>query len=104
MGGREGFAAHKLLGWIEILIPYIIITSVFIYKSGQTPGMRAYEIKVVDIGNGKVPGLGITLLRQTLAVFSFLFLGWILMFFRKDHRMPHELLTNTALIFSPSQK
>jgi len=37
MGGREGFAAHKALGWLYILIPLIIVQTIFMYKSGQTP-------------------------------------------------------------------
>ena len=96
--GREGFAAHKLLGWLYILIPYIIITTIFIAKSGQTPGMRAYEIKCVDSRTGAIPSTGAILLRQILGVWDFFLFTWILQFFRRDHRTLHEILSGTRLI------
>ncbi|WP_456393222.1 RDD family protein [Nitratifractor sp.] len=104
--GREGFAAHKLLGWLYILIPYVAITTIFIVKTGQTPGMRAYEIRVVDIASGETPPAGAVLLRQILAVWDFFLFTWVLQFFRKDHRTLHEMLSGTALIHAsaPTQK
>jgi len=53
MGGREGFAAHKALGWLYILIPLITAQTLFMYKSGQTPGYRAYDLEVIDESTGK---------------------------------------------------
>ena len=39
MDGREGFAQHKLEGWIYILVPFIIVQSLFMFKGdGQTHG------------------------------------------------------------------
>jgi uncharacterized RDD family membrane protein YckC len=96
--GREGFAAHRLLGWLYILVPYVLITSLFIVKSGQTPGMRAYEIRVVDSRNGETPPAGAVLLRQILGVWDFFLFTWLLQFFRKDHRTPHEILSGTRLV------
>jgi len=101
-GGREGFAAHKLLGWLYILIPYILITALFLAKTGQTPGMRAYELKVIDARSGEKPSFGVALLRQILAAWDFLLFTWILQFFRKDRRTLHELLSGTRLIRFPS--
>jgi uncharacterized RDD family membrane protein YckC len=99
MGGREGFAQDKLLGWIYIIIPLVMVETIFIAKSGQTPGMKAYEMKVIDLDTKKIPNsVVLIIVRQLLGVFNFLFWGWILMFFRKDHRNLHEILTNTALI------
>ena len=99
--GREGFAAHKLLGWVYILVPYIIITALFLIKSGQTPGMRAYSIRVVDAKSGKQPSAAAIWLRQILAVWDFLLFTWILQFFLKSHRTLHEILSGTALVEAP---
>jgi uncharacterized RDD family membrane protein YckC len=98
MGGREGFAANKLLGWIDILVPLVFVQILFVAKSGQTPGMRAYNIRVVDARTLEAPRFGQIVLRQITAPFSRLLLGWILLFVRRDHRMPHELISRTALI------
>lgn len=98
MGGREGFAANKMLGWIYILVPLVFVQIAFLAKKGQTPGMRAYNMRLVDHRSLKAPRFGQIVVRQILAPFSRLFFGWIMMFFRADHRLPHELLSHTALI------
>ena len=98
MGGREGFAANKMLGWVYILVPLVFVQIAFLAKSGQTPGMRAYNIRLVDAQTREAPSFGQIVIRQILAPFSRLLFGWVLMFLRSDHRMPHELLSRTALI------
>ncbi len=41
MDGREDFAEHRLMGWTYIIIPFIIIQSLFIYfGDGQTPWLQ----------------------------------------------------------------
>ena len=99
MDGREGFAAHKAQGWLYILIPLVIVQTIFMVKSGQTPGYRAYDIEVIDESTGKHPSVGIALFRNLAAVLSAATLvGWALMFIRKDHKNLHDLLSNTAVI------
>jgi len=99
MGGREGFAEHKAMGWLYILIPLVIVQTIFMWKSGQTPGYRAYELTVIDEGTGNKPSLGIALFRNLSAVLSlFTFFGWLMMFFRKDHKTLHDLLSGTATV------
>jgi len=101
--GREGFAAHKLLGWVYILLPLVIIQTLFMHysKQGQTPGMRAYLLSLVDVKSGEKPETGIILYRQMLSLLSLLIFGWLTMFFRKDHRTLHELLSGTTLMQLP---
>lgn len=99
MGGREGFAAHKAMGWLYILVPLVIVQTIFMWKSGQTPGYRAYELTVVDKRTGEKPSFGIALFRNMAAVLSlFSFFGWLMMFFRKDHKTLHDLLSGTETI------
>ncbi len=98
-GGREGFAKHMLLGWIYILLPLVIIQIIFMShsKEGQTPGMRAYDLALVDIKTNEKPDTGIILYRQMLSIFSLVTFGWATMFFRKDRRTLHDLLAGTTL-------
>ncbi len=104
-GGREGFAEHRLLGWLLILIPYIIISSAFLIKTAQTPGMRFWYLRVVDSRTQGAPSFSAILLRQILGVWDFFLFTWIVQFFRKDHRTLHEILSGTALIqVSPSDQ
>ena len=34
MGGREGFAEHKALGWVYILVPLVVVQTIFMFKTG----------------------------------------------------------------------
>jgi len=89
MDGREDFAKHKMLGWIYILGPLVIVQTLFMYKTGQTPGYRAY----------KRPSLLIILFRNLAAILSlFSLVGWVVMFFRKDKKTLHDLLSATAVV------
>jgi len=99
MDGRDGFAQHKLDGWFYILLPMIVIRILFFYFNSQTMGYRAYDIELVD---------GLTLERATL--FSIIFrefssilsvltvFGFLMMFFRKDKKALHDILSNTAVV------
>ena len=99
MDGREGFGQEKVLGWIYILIPLIIAQTLFMYFSGQTPGYRAYNITLIDEQTQEKPSFFIILFRNTSAVLSlFTLLGWALMFFRKDNKTLHDLLSATAVV------
>jgi len=99
MDGREGFSEHKLLGWFYILIPLIIIQTIFMYKTGQTPGYRAYNITLIDENTKEKPTLFIILFRNLAAILSlFAIIGWMLMFFRKDNKTLHDLLSATAVV------
>ena len=99
MGGREGFAEHKALGWLYILVPLVVVQTIFMVKSGQTPGYRAYELEVVDAKTLKRPSLGLILFRNLAAILSVATLvGWTWMFFRNDKKNLHDLLSGTIVI------
>jgi len=99
MGGREGFSEHKALGWLYILIPLVLVQTIFMFKTGQTPGYRNYNLTLVDETTGEKPSLFFIVFRNLCAILSlFTFFGWIMMFFRKDHKTLHDLLSGTAVV------
>ncbi len=100
MDGREGFGEHKLEGWIYILVPFIIVQSAFMFKgNGQTPGYKNYNLKVIDIHSFKRPSLFSIIFRNFAMILSIATIfGWFMMFFRKDKRGLHDLLSNTAVV------
>jgi len=99
MGGRDAFAEDMLMGWIYILIPLILVQSTFMYFTGQTPGYRAYSLSLIDENTKEKPSLMIILFRNTSAILSLLtFIGWVIMFFRKDSKTLHDLLSATAVV------
>ncbi len=105
MGGRDGFAEHKALGWIYILIPLVIAQTIFMFKSGQTPGYRAYNLTLIDDSTGERPSLFVIFFRNICAILSmFSIFGWVMMFFRKDSKTLHDLLSRTAVIYKEKIK
>lgn len=102
MGGREVFSEHKMLGWAYILIPLVIVQTLFLAKTAQTPGYRAYNLRLIDESTGEKPSFFIILFRNLCALLSFFsIIGWVMMFFRKDRKTLHDLLSHTAVITKP---
>lgn len=104
-GSLVEISKDRITGWIYILIPLLIILTIFMIlsKEGQTPGMKAYSLALRNIKDdkspsGNKPSTGIIVFRQVSSLLSIPLLGWIPMFFRKDHRSLHELLSGTTLI------
>ena len=99
MNGREGFAENMLMGWVYILIPLVLVQTIFMTLTGQTPGYRAYNITLIDENTKEKPSLFVILFRNLAAILSLLtLLGWALMFFRKDNKTLHDLLSATAVV------
>ena len=99
MDGREGFADHMVEGWLAILIPNFIIVFLFFWKSGQTPGCKAYNIKLIDNKTGEQPhplAIGLRYYFELISIISLV--GLFMAFFREDRRTFHDLLSGTLLV------
>lgn len=100
LDGKDSFQSSTLAQLSGVII-YGIIYAIFISKTGQTPGKKAYTIKVVDVDKGEK----ISFIKGFLRFVAFLFsatvlLGLLLPFIRKDNRTFHDLLLNTVVIVS----
>jgi uncharacterized RDD family membrane protein YckC len=98
-GGREGFRDHMLLGWIYFLLPLGIIVALFQSLKGQTPGMKAYDLKIIDLKSESIPTFVQAFWR--FLVFNLAFFSLLLLLvgvFRKDKRGIWDILSNTAEI------
>ena len=99
MGSLQEFQANILSGWIYILVPNFIIVFLFFWKSGQTPGCRAYSIELVDSKTGKKAHPLAIVLRYYFELLSIISLfGLLMAFFREDRKCLHDLLSGTILI------
>ncbi len=99
MGSREAFAEDRLMGWIYIIIPFIIVQSLFLYfGDGQTPGYKSYDLKVIDINTNQRPTIYQILLRSILTLTSITILPILYMLIRKDKRAIYDVITNTGVI------
>jgi len=98
-GSREGFAAHMLQGWLLILIPYGIITLIFLKRSGQTPGYKAYDLLLIDLQTKQSASLLQLLVRYVLMLLTALTLiGLFAPLMRKDKLSLYDLGSHSAPI------
>ena len=103
MGGRESFEQNMTLGWIFILVPYLIIVVLFTVLKGQTPGYKAYEIKVVDNRTYHNINTFTAILRFVLYIISIIsIVGIFIPLFRKDKKTLQDILASTAVINYPN--
>ena len=97
LGGKDDFQES----WIGQLIGvalYALIYAIFLARSGQTPGKKAYTIKVVDAKTYEK----ISFLRALWRFVAFLFsatigVGLFVPFFRQDNRALHDLMAGTVV-------
>jgi uncharacterized RDD family membrane protein YckC len=98
-GSREGFAAHMLQGWLLILIPYGIVTTLFLKRSGQTPGYKAYNLILVDLKTKSNASLLQLCIRYILLLLTTLsILGLFAPLIRKDKLALYDVVSQTAPI------
>jgi len=101
MGDLKSFHNEMLRGWIYIIVPLGIINILFYSLVGQTPGMKAYNIKIIDIKTKEKPSFILAFLR--FFFFNIILLsivGLFMSLFRKDNRGLYEQLSGTALILT----
>ena len=98
MGGKDEFQASTLAPLAGVTL-YGLIYAFLLSRFGQTPGKKAYGMKVVDAKSHKA----ISFVQGLLRFLAFLFSATILMglfvgFFRKDKRSLHDVIANTDII------
>jgi len=99
MGSGEEFAQDRTLGWSIILGVHFIIIAIFWLKNGQTPGLKAYEGKLVDNKTKQRVSVTQVIIRYLVTTFSVIsiFLMFI-PFFRKDKKTIQDIFSNTIII------
>ena len=98
-----GYAEENTIaGLIQLLIIILsgpcFFTYFWIANEGQTLGMQAWKIKLIN--QKKDLSIVLCLLRCFVSVISFLIfgIGYFLILFRKDNRSLSDLLTHTQII------
>jgi uncharacterized RDD family membrane protein YckC len=98
MDGKDDFQSSELAPLLGVSI-YGLIYAFLLSKFGQTPGKKAYEMKVVNDKTGEHIGF----FKSAFRFLAFLFtattlLGLFLPFYRKDRKALHDLLTGTIVV------
>lgn len=94
----EAHAPNPMASLLQMLL-YLATFVLFWSKSGQTPGMKMMQIKVVDAQSlqpASVPQLVLRFLGYFLSFITLV--GFFTGLFRKDGRALHDLISRTAVI------
>jgi uncharacterized RDD family membrane protein YckC len=99
MGSGEEFAQNRTLGWGIIFSVHALIILIFWLKNGQTPGLRAYEIKLVDTNTRQRVSVVQVLIRYITTLFAVISIFLLFLpFFNKDKRTIQDIFSNTIII------
>jgi len=99
MGGKEEFQASQLAPLAGVLL-YGLVYALLISKFGQTPGKKAYDIKVVDDTTYENIGFFRAFVRFIAFLFSAtILLGLLTPFYRKDKKALHDIICSTVEIY-----
>ncbi len=98
MGSKESMQA-SLIARNSLWIVYGIILSLFWSFKGQSPGYKAYNLKVIDAKTGEKPSFFRAFFRYLLFVISATtIIGELIAFFREDKKTLHDILSGTYVI------
>lgn len=98
MDGKDDFLSSQMAPFVAVAL-YGFIYATLLWKFGQTPGKKAYTMKVVDFKTQK----NISFLRALLRFIAFLFsattlLGLLVPLYTKDKRSLHDFLASTVVV------
>lgn len=98
LDGKDEFQSSQLGPLIGVTL-YGLIYAALLSKFGQTPGKKAYEMRVVDDRSGK----NISFFRAIVRFIAFLFtattlLGLFVPFYRRDKKALHDLICKTVVV------
>jgi len=98
LGGKDEFQSSQWAPLLGVTL-YGLIYAVLIARFGQTPGKKAYDIKVVDDKTYENIGFFRAFIRFIAFLFSAtILLGLLTPFYRKDKKALHDLICSTIEI------
>ena len=98
MGGGETFSQFRIEGWGLILIIHFIIIMIFWLRTGQTPGMKAYSLKIIHNLDEKIPFYSLVIRYFVLLISIISIFGLFTVYFRKDNKTFQDIFSNTSII------
>ena len=99
MGSGQEFSENRSLGWGIIFAIHFIIISIFWVLNGQTPGLKAYDLKLVDSKTGTRVSVLQTVIRYAATLFSIISIFFIFApFVNKEKKTFQDIVSNTKII------
>ena len=98
LGSKEAFLGNQAVIFFCSAF-FGVIQAVFFSARAQSPGLRAYELYVIDKNTGQKISFLRAILRYTLFLISAaLLFGLLLSFLRKDRLALHDVLSQSCIV------
>ena len=99
MGSGQEFSENRSLGWGIIFTIHFVIIAIFWLINGQTPGLKAYDLKLVDAKTGNRVSILQTVIRYAATLFSIISIFFIFApFVNKEKNTFQDIVSNTKII------
>ena len=101
MGSGQEFAENRTLGWGIIFAIHFIIIAIFWLKNGQTPGLKAYDLKLVD--NKSLARISVlqVIIRYAATLASVISIFFMFTpYTNKERKTFQDIVSNTKIIDS----
>jgi len=98
MGSLQDFSSQKALGWFYIMLPhFLLVVSLWFFKR-QTPGMKAYDLYIVDSITGQKPSVISIVNRYMFTTISIAFIFTMFIpFLNKSRRTLQDFVSGTII-------
>lgn len=104
MDGKDDFQSSEMARWITSFVYGAIIVSFWKIKA-QTPGMKAYDLILVDKTTLNKLTLTKLIIRYVVFIISAMsIIGWFVPFFRKDKATLQDMVAGSIVITDSSTK
>ena len=98
LGGGTAFADNRVFGWSLILGSTALIITFFWYVKFQTPGMKAYSLKIVNNDFNRISFFQ-AIIRYFATIFAMIsFFLLFVPFFNKEKKTFQDIISNTVII------
>ncbi|AYJ79231.1 hypothetical protein AN286_03395 [Aliarcobacter cryaerophilus ATCC 43158] len=99
MGSGQEFSENRSLGWGIIFTIHFVIIAIFWLINGQTPGLKAYDLKLVDNKTDAKVSVLQTIIRYSATLFSIISIFFIFTpFVNKEKKTFQDIVSNTKII------
>ena len=98
LGGGTAFADNRVFGWSLILGSTAFIITFFWYVKFQTPGMKAYSLKIVNNDFNRISFFQ-AIIRYFATIFAMIsFFLLFVPFFNKEKKTFQDIISKTVII------
>ncbi|MBF7069063.1 RDD family protein [Campylobacter volucris] len=98
LGSKEAFLNNQFIIFLCPLL-FGFLQALFLIRSAQSPGLKAYDLYLINIKTGKKLNFFQIIFRYIIFIVSFgLLIGFIVSFLRKDTLTLHDVLSQSAIV------